>query len=234
MNRVVTNIIRIIMDEFFPPVIRDSYWFMYPFYYIGYRGKNLHEVMHYKSLAPHFTKEKYLQFYTNIDSVSRRRKTDLTENQLRLILKSIDNSTKYILDVGCGNGYLLQRVKKERPHIQVAGMDIVKKMQDDEIEFYKGNITAMPFSDGQFDTVICTHTIEHILDLKSAIKELERIAKKQLIIVTPSQRYFYYTLDEHINFFHKKEMVTSLFSYLKFTCKKINFDWVYVGNKDGL
>lgn len=231
MNRSLTNIIRFIMDELIPPFIRDSYWFMYPFVYIGTRGRNVNEIMHYKSLVRKFTFEQYVNFYAGINSVSRRRKTDLSKGQLHFILENISNNARSVLDVGCGRGYLLKKIKEENPEIAAAGLDIVKKLQDDTIKFYEGNITEMPFANGEFDIVICTHTIEHILDLPRAISELERVAAKQLIIVTPCQRYFYYTLDEHVNFFHKKEMLTSIFSFSKFICRKINFDWVYAGYK---
>ena len=48
--------------------------------------------------------------------------------------------------------------------------------------------------------VTCHHTIEHIPNLAPAIAELKRISRKQVMIVTPRQRYYYYTLDEHVNF----------------------------------
>ncbi|MFM2048604.1 MAG: hypothetical protein RI955_1152, partial [Bacteroidota bacterium] len=41
MNRSLTNTIRFILDECIPPLIRDSRWFMYPFFYIWYKGKKV-------------------------------------------------------------------------------------------------------------------------------------------------------------------------------------------------
>src|SRR5437764_13839365 len=107
------------MDEFIPPVIRDSYWFMYPFYYIGSRGRNVKEIMNFKSQVHQFTEDQYIEFYNRVDSVSRRRKTDLTKSNLDFILKNIDNSSSTLIDVGCGNGYLLEKIKKERPALQL-------------------------------------------------------------------------------------------------------------------
>jgi SAM-dependent methyltransferase len=219
------------MDELIPPVIRDSYWFMYPFYYLAYNGKNIREKMNFKSLVKNFTEEEYMNFYAGLDSISRNRKTDLSESNIRYILKSIDPSSQNLLDAGCGRGYLLQRIKQVYPRISVTGLDVVNKLDEQSINFTEGFISRMPFEDDQFDTVICTHTIEHLLNLQQCIDELVRVTKKQLIIVTPCQRYFYYTLDEHINFFPKKELVTSLFPFTNFVCKKINYDWVYIGYK---
>lgn len=232
MNRKFTNIIRVVMDEYVPAFIRNSYWFMYPFYFFAYRGKNIKQVMNFKTLVRSFTPEEYNAFYSELNSISRNRKTDLTNNQVRFILQHIDKDTKSILDVGCGKGYLLARIKTEHPQIKLSGVDVVNKLHDSEVHYYRGDITTMPFADGAFDTVICTHTIEHILDLDTAIKQLERVAVKQVIIVTPCQRYFYYTLDEHVNFFPEEEMLTSLFSFPRYSCEKIDHDWVYIGYKN--
>ena len=49
MNRKLTNSIRFVMDELIPPFIRDSKIFMYPFFYLAYRGRNIREMMDFKS-----------------------------------------------------------------------------------------------------------------------------------------------------------------------------------------
>lgn len=45
-----------------------------------------------------------------------------------------------------------------------------------------------------------THTLEHVRDLVSAIRELRRVAKRMILIV-PRQRPYKYTFDLHLNFF---------------------------------
>ena len=72
--------------------------------------------------------------------------------------------------------------------------------------------------------------MEHILDFEKAVKELKRITRKKLIIVTPCQRYFFYTLDEHVNFYPFAEKLTSVFNIEKHSCHKINGDWVYIAD----
>jgi hypothetical protein len=80
--------------------------------------------------------------------------------------------------------------------------------------------------------VICTHTIEHIIPLQQAVNELMRITRQQLIIVTPCQRYFYYTLDGHINFFYRKEELLRYLPWKNYLCRKLDSDWVYIGYKE--
>ena len=85
----------------------------------------------------------------------------------------------------------------------MAGVDFVidPEMKDEGIEYHAEKVETLPFPDGAFDTVICTHVIEHIVDYRAAIAELRRIARKRLIIVVPKEREYRYTFNPHLNFF---------------------------------
>ena len=82
-------------------------------------------------------------------------------------------------------------------------MDIVtpEATADRSIEFFEGKAEKLPFSDNEFDTVVCTHVIEHILDYRAALAELRRITAKRLIVVVPMEREGLYTFNPHFNFF---------------------------------
>ena len=69
------------------------------------------------------------------------------------------------------------------------------------VEYVAAVAESLPFEDGAFDTVICTHVIEHLLDYRKAISELRRIAKQRLIIVVPREREYIYSFNPHFNFF---------------------------------
>lgn len=223
--------IRFIMDELLPPVIRDSSWFMFPFYFVLYRGRGIKAKMNYKSLVYAMSEKDRNDFAEEIDLISRRRKTDLSENNITHILRSIQRDSRSVVDIGCGKGYLLNRIKEARPDILLFGSDMSNKVQFGGIEFLRGSITDLPYENEQFDTVICTHTIEHIIDLKKAIDELIRITRKQLIIVTPWQRYFYHSFDSHVHFFYVDAELLHYLPFTKYTCFKMNMDWVYIGYK---
>lgn len=55
--------------------------------------------------------------------------------------------------------------------------------------------------DAGFDTVVCTHTLEHIPQLHESVQELRRVGARRLIIIVPCQRYYRYTIDYHLHFF---------------------------------
>ena len=228
MNRNITNIIHFFMDECLPPIIRDNKYFMWPFYFFAYRGKNIKQVMEFKKNVYQFTSEEYTDFYSGLNTISRNRLTDINTPSLNFILDNLYKDAGNLLDVGCGRGYLLKQIKKKYPALKLSGVDVVEKYASSEFKYIKGNIENLPFEDKSFDVVTCCHTIEHIINLDQAISELKRITRKQLIIATPCQRYFYYTLDEHINFFPYREQLTSLINIKEHSCRKILGDWVYI------
>ncbi len=231
IKRELTNRIRYLIDEWIPPVVRDSYWFMYPFFYIAYHGKDIKRKMHFKSLVYSMTENEYLNFYCNNESISSGRLTDLSESNILYILENIGTNAQTIIDIGCGKGYLLNRIHQICSGSQLTGVDLQNQLQYSSIGFVQSGITILPFEDNSFDTVICTHTIEHIVSLQQATEELVRITRKKLIIVTPRQRYFYYTVDGHVNFFYEKEQLTRYLPFEKYSCIELDMDWIYIGEK---
>ena len=217
------------MDECLPPFIRDNSIFMFPFFYFAYRGKKIKEVMDFKKNVYSFSEKDYDIFYNNLDTISRNRATDLNQASLSLILKTIPADTEKLIDIGSGNGYLLKQIKKAYPKIGLSGFDIKDTDTATEYSYIKGNIEALPFEDKSFDVVTCSHVLEHIIDVDKAISELKRITKKTLIIAVPCQRYYYYTLDEHVNFYPFKEKLIHTINIERYDCKKIHGDWLYIG-----
>jgi ubiquinone/menaquinone biosynthesis C-methylase UbiE len=100
-----------------------------------------------------------------------------------------------------------------------------------DVHFRQENTQRLSFADNEFDTVISSHTLEHVQDGYSAIEELRRVAKRRLIVVLPKQRPYRYTFDLHLRFFPYPENVlqylrsTSL--QVKYELKQIEGDWYY-------
>ena len=107
MNRSITNIIRFMMDEFIPPILRDNKYFMYPFFYIAFRGRNIELAMEFKKKIYHIGKKEYDDFYNTLNAITTNRPTDLNKPSLDYILNVIDSSAGNLIDVGCGKGYVL-------------------------------------------------------------------------------------------------------------------------------
>ena len=205
------------MDECFPAFIRDNKYFMLPFYYLAYRGKDIDTAMHFKSQVYQFSPEDYKVFYSGLNSISRNRQTDLNQQSLDFIAGQVRDSIRSIADIGCSSGYLLKHLQILYPDRYYAGCDIIDVPDDGDVDGgdatplddpYEVNLTCS--ADNTYDLVTCCHTLEHVIKLKQAVRELIRICRKTLIIVVPCQRYYYYTLDEHINFFTYKYQLQTL------------------------
>lgn len=96
-----------------------------------------------------------------------------------------------ILDVGCGKAFLLYELKKLLPDSQVTGFD----SSTYSIEFSKEEIKdrlfvysaqdPFPYGDKEFDLVISLTTLHnlHLFELKSSLKEIERVGKDKYIAV---------------------------------------------------
>lgn len=199
MRREQTNRIRFVMEELLPPIVRDSALFKFTATLVW--GKHLSTLAEFRKAAPFVTAEEYDQLYR-----SHPRVHEDVDNSLacleRIAADAIGDS---ICDVGCGTGALLNyiRGKARKPFAEMVGVEMVEPDQPigDGITFVPGKVEDLNFADKSFDTVVCTHVIEHILDIRRAIAELRRIARRRLIIVVPREREGIYTFNPHLNFF---------------------------------
>jgi ubiquinone/menaquinone biosynthesis C-methylase UbiE len=231
MNRTLTNSIRYIIDEFVPPILRDSKWFMYPFFFIFFKGKKIKLYMEFKQLVYLMNDQEYAEAYRQLDCMGTDRPTDLNQLSINYMLKNISSEATNLLDVGCGRGYWLNKLS-EITNLTLTGFDMHDSVALTTANYVQGRIEKLPFADKSFDIVTCHHLLEHLKDLPAAISELKRVAKKQLIIVVPCQRYYYYTLDMHINFFPIKEYLQEVMKIEKYTCENKWGDLVYIGYLD--
>lgn len=230
MKRSVTNAIRLVMDECIPPIVRDSRWFMYPFFLAAYRGRNVQQAMDFKRLVHQFSPQQYADFYASLNTISRNRATDLNEASIVRMLESIPVDAGNLLDVGCGRGYFLHRVHQMRPDLDLIGCDVVDKLVYEGARLVQGRIESLPFDDDSFDVVTCSHTLEHVLDPARAVAELRRVARRLLFVAVPCQRYYYYTLDEHLNFYPQRELLVAQMGLDDYRLEKIHGDWLYQGS----
>jgi len=98
---------------------------------------------------------------------------------------------KSVLDVGCGDGDVMAILNNDRK-FNVTGIDLFKPFinRARKTGAYKklliGDIRDLEFNDGSFDVVLSSQVVEHLKKKEALrmIKEMERIAKKRVIIAT--------------------------------------------------
>jgi SAM-dependent methyltransferase len=102
-----------------------------------------------------------------------------------------------VLDAGCGVGYgsLLLRAAGAA---HVTGVDIAQEAVDaacergSDVEFVRGDISALPLEDASYDVAVCFEAIEHVQDQTRALDELRRILTPTglLVISSPNRNVY--------------------------------------------
>lgn len=226
MNRETTNKIRFVIEDILPPALRDSRMFK-SLANMAWGG-HIDHLADFRARAPFLSDQEYENLYKNHPRVHEG--SDNSKACLDEVAKNVVGES--VCDVGCGTGYLLDWVRTKNPNInRLIGVDfaIDDAAKRDDIEYHAAKIEALPFEDKAFDTVICTHVIEHILDYRQAISELRRITKKRLIIIVPREREYKYTFNPHFHFFpYTHSFLRAVHPVPKdYVCKDIKRDIYY-------
>lgn len=166
--------------------------------------------------------------------------------ELLIMAKKIPNES--ILDVGCGEGFTLSELKKNGIGKRLEGIEYIQEALDigkklfPDFTFKKGDIYRLPYKDNTFDIVVCTEVLEHLDKPKDALKELQRVSKKHLILSVPNEPYFTFQRiirgknlfhlgahPEHIQWWTHSAFLTFLVKNgLKVMDKKAPFAWTLV------
>ncbi len=110
---------------------------------------------------------------------------------------------KRVLDCGCGNGYLLEKISKKSPNAELYGIEIVKEFVDEtnkklgsKAKVRVGSTYEIPFENEYFDIIIMTEVVEHLKEPVKALKEVKRVLKTngKLFMSTPNASAFGLTI----------------------------------------
>lgn len=135
--------------------------------------------------------------YTQLRSIYNLFKFDHKIYWDKLALKYLP-ADGTILDVGCGEGRFISHDPQ-----RIVGVDHNPKSvgvcKSKGFSVRKGDITNLPFRDGQFNAVHCSQVIEYLYprQLHTALKELSRILRKGGILILRApllHEGFYYEL----------------------------------------
>jgi len=95
------------------------------------------------------------------------------------------NENDKVLEIGCGIGNILERIKKGHLYgvdISEVQIERAKKRLGSGVNLTKAPGESLPFEDKFFDKIICTEVFEHVLEPQLIINEMKRVLKDGGII----------------------------------------------------
>ena len=104
------------------------------------------------------------------------------------IISNLINKNTRVLDVGCGDGTLMEYLKDSRK-IDIRGIEIsknnVEKCLSKGLTVIEGDAEKdlLQFPDSSFDFVILSQTLQAFLTPEIVIKELLRVGKKAVVTI---------------------------------------------------
>ena len=101
-----------------------------------------------------------------------------------------------ILDAGCGEGFTLEMLRKQRIGKKHEGIDFLKtaieigRKVHPKVKLKQASIYKLPYPKNSFDIVLCTEVLEHLEKPQEAVKELFRVSKKYVLVSVPNEPIF--------------------------------------------
>jgi ubiquinone/menaquinone biosynthesis C-methylase UbiE len=104
-----------------------------------------------------------------------------------LLLEMLGPADERILDIGCGTCRFATRVLERYPRSQVWGLDLSEGMlgqsqarcpdSGSRLHLVRGDSERLPFADGTFDVVTCTHSFHHYPRQDQVVAEMHRVLR---------------------------------------------------------
>ncbi|OPZ27523.1 MAG: 23S rRNA (guanine(745)-N(1))-methyltransferase [Deltaproteobacteria bacterium ADurb.BinA179] len=129
-----------------------------------------------------------------------------------IILRSIDqyaSDAQCALEVGCGTGVVLAAIRRAFPRMGLSGSDLFAQgltyahSRVPEAVFYQMDACRMLFEE-EFDLILALDVLEHIVDDKRALEEVNRSLKPggHVIVTVPQHPWLWSVQDEKA--FHQR------------------------------
>jgi 2-polyprenyl-3-methyl-5-hydroxy-6-metoxy-1,4-benzoquinol methylase len=120
----------------------------------------------------------------------------LLERFLRRLDETADRiGASSVLDVGCGEGVVTERLAERLAPAQVLGVDaddagLQKEWQRrtaPNLSFQTASAYELPFADGSFELVCAIEVLEHLDRPHDALAEMSRVASQALLVSVPNE-----------------------------------------------
>jgi 2-polyprenyl-3-methyl-5-hydroxy-6-metoxy-1,4-benzoquinol methylase len=130
--------------------------------------------------------------YGSTNPVVRRLMASFERTLDELMVRSGPRS---LLDVGCGEGVLVQRWALSMPATRFVGIDLEEKSiqtgwsqhQAPNLEYRTMPAEDLPFAADEFDLASAIEVLEHVPDPEHTVAEMARCAERHLLVSVPRE-----------------------------------------------
>ncbi|MFD0772952.1 class I SAM-dependent methyltransferase [Streptomonospora algeriensis] len=101
-----------------------------------------------------------------------------------LVAGSLSAAHRTVLDLGCGNGAYLHRLRSERPEAVTIGVDSeLGALEDLPPPVLCASAAQLPIKAASVDAVLAVHTLHHLPDIDTALAEVVRVLDPNGILI---------------------------------------------------
>lgn len=140
----------------------------------------------------------------NIEHITEYRKYTSKNPLIRLVISKFTNDILKqmktikppikIIDLGCGDGFLLKKIRKRFP--DTVGFDISKdtlnfsRKLNPTADLIQGDIYHLPFKENTFGLSVILNVLEHLEQPEKALSEMRGVSKRYCLISVPYEPFF--------------------------------------------
>lgn len=105
----------------------------------------------------------------------------IERERVKSITKLIeDNVDESIIEVGCGAGNILEKIRNGKIFgVDISSFILIKARQKlkERVHIVQADAQNLPYRDKVFGQIICSEVLEHVLDPSAVMDEMKRILK---------------------------------------------------------
>ncbi|HEV3408520.1 MAG TPA: class I SAM-dependent methyltransferase, partial [Gaiellaceae bacterium] len=120
----------------------------------------------------------------------------LVERFLRAVDEAVGElSPRSVLDAGCGEGTVTERIARRLPDASVVGLDVGDpgllaqwgERAGGNLTFHAGSAYSLPYADGAFELACALEVLEHLERPAAGLDELARVSSRALVVSVPRE-----------------------------------------------
>jgi SAM-dependent methyltransferase len=130
-------------------------------------------------------------------------------NLISWAIKTHAPDCRNVLEVGCGTGFVLQRLERDFPEANITGLEYypdalpIAQRRCARAHLGQADITNLSYN-AEFDVVGCFDVLEHIPDDLAALRNLHKVMKPDGALFVTVPQHMWLWSDEDTNAMHQR------------------------------